>query len=246
MRVASWNLQHLEVYLPGADPDESFSTVADNLQAEVWLFQEVDEFKERSGQRSQTDALSALTGCEFRKFVSTPVIPPEDGDYGIAMCTSIPVKSWHSLSLRRSPIGRRMTFSFNGVPETFYVNDHPRAAVAAVLENGWTVVNTHLSFMPVMAHLHAWQVVRWAKQLAKSNKTELLIGGDFNLSTLWWFKFLGMQRLVTGQTFPANAPDRQIDFLLTLPKSNRRWTSQIGPQEPISDHRWISVELVNP
>ena len=58
-----------------------------------------------------------------------------------------------------------------------YVKDEPRYAVAAQLTNGFTVVNMHLSFVPLVNLFQLWRVKRW---LAKMPGKHILLG-DLNL-----------------------------------------------------------------
>ena len=133
-----------------------------------------------------------------------------------------------------------MTFQFGDSSETFYVHDHPRAAIAAVLENGCVVVNTHLSFMPLFAQLQMIRVVLWGKKLARKHNSKLIIGGDFNFVSTSWLRLFGLKASVTGNTFPAWKPEKQIDHFLVDSKVQLS-ASEIAKQGPISDHRWIAV-----
>ena len=243
MRVVSWNIQHLELYDQSHSADAALRDTLVLQRPDVLLLQEVDEGKERTGLVSQTELIAGALGTEHHKFQETLLVPREDGQYGIAIASTVPVLEWHTTALRRSPIGRRMTFTFNGTPETFYVNDHPRAAIAAVLANGWTVVNLHLSFMPIAAHLQAAYVLAWARRIAKRSNTRLIIGGDFNFQSSKWLALLGFRETVRGRTFPQWQPTRQIDHLITPWGATDTRRPEIGPISPLSDHRWIAVEV---
>jgi hypothetical protein len=81
---------------------------------------------------------------------------------------TIPVKSWHRLDLTGSPVGVFMAFPVDGKMKKFYVRDHPRSALAAHLENGWLIINTHLSFVPGFNLLQLIKIKRWANKLGVS------------------------------------------------------------------------------
>jgi endonuclease/exonuclease/phosphatase family metal-dependent hydrolase len=212
------------------------------LNADVLLLQEVDLDKERTNNSDQLVEISSALGAQHSRFKETRLIPKEDGKYGIGIASKIPVVDWHSIDLPRSPIGKRMTFHFGDESETFYVTDHPRAALAAVLGNGYCVVNTHLSFMPIAAQLQMIRVVLWGKKIARKHDAKLIIGGDFNFVASSWLKLFGLRDTVVGDTFPAWKPEKQIDHFLV--ESNIKVSSEeIGKQSPLSDHRWIAIDI---
>ncbi|MEY3696641.1 MAG: hypothetical protein RJA41_291 [Actinomycetota bacterium] len=242
MRIVSWNIQHLEQYDRSVQFDAALNRMLSQVNADVLLLQEVDVEKARTNHDDQLKELSASIGAKFSQFKETRLIPAEDGHYGIGIASKMQVIEWHTIDLPRSPIGRRMTFEFGGEPQTFYVNDHPRAAIAAVLENGYCVINTHLSFMPIAAHLQCIRVVIWAKRIAKKHNSKLVVGGDFNFVGSSWLKLFGLKDAVLGKTFPAWSPEKQIDHLMVERETDIS-QSQIGEHGPISDHRWIAVEV---
>ena len=242
MRVVSWNIQHLEQYDRTDSLEIALKKTLDQQQPDVLLLQEVDVNKSRTGHVDQTQVFSKALNAVASRFKSTKLKPVGDGQYGLAIVSQLPVKSWHELDLFPSPIGRRLTFKFGDTEETFYVHDHPRAALAAILENGWCVVNTHLSFVPVSSHLQMLRVVLWAKKLAKQHNAKLLVGGDLNFSRVKWLEKFGLFDSVKGLSFPAWEPETQIDHLLIQDPYAVR-NSKIGEQSAISDHLWIAVEL---
>ena len=242
MRVLSWNIQHLEQYDRTDSIEVALKKTLDLQKPDLLLLQEVDVKKERTGYVDQTKVFADLLDASDLKFKKTKLKPLTDGEYGLAIISRLPVKAWHSLDLFPSPIGRRLTFKFGDTEETFYVHDHPRAALAVILENGWCVVNTHLSFVPVSSHLQMMRVVLWARKLAKQNNCKLLIGGDLNFEQVKWLKSFGLFDGVFGKTFPAWEPETQIDHLLVEDLSDIK-DSIIGEQCAISDHRWISVDI---
>ena len=240
VRIVSWNIQHLEQYERSDSTESALDLMLKQQNADVLLLQEVDLNKARTNGVDQLAEIASALGATHSYFHATRLIPAEDGEYGIGIASKVGVVSWHSIDLPRSPIGKRMTFQFGVSSETFYVHDHPRAAIAAVLESGYVVVNTHLSFMPVIAQLQMIRVVLWGKKLARKHNSKLIIGGDFNFVSTSWLRLFGLKASVTGNTFPAWKPEKQIDHFLVDSKVQLS-ASEIGKQGPISDHRWIAV-----
>lgn len=240
VRVVSWNIQHLEQYEQSNSIEVDLNLILQQQNADVLLLQEVDLNKARTNGVDQLAEIASALGATHSNFHATRLIPAEDGEYGIGIASKVQVVSWYSIDLPRSPIGKRMTFQFGDSSETFYVHDHPRAAIAAVLENGCVVVNTHLSFMPLVAQLQMIRVVLWGKKIARSHKAKLIIGGDFNFVSTSWLRLFGLKASVNGNTFPAWKPEKQIDHFLVDSKVQLA-ASGIGKQGPISDHRWIAV-----
>lgn len=241
MRVVSWNIQHLSVYTDVEVPAEDhFTRAIAELRPDVLLLQEVDEFNSRSGSISQVRlAAQAMAPAEHR-FAATPAAP---GDYGIAIVSRIPVIEWRELRLPASPVGQRLTFLEEGVPNTFYVADHARAAIAATLANGWTVVNSHCSFVPGVAQWHALRVWLWARRIAHNTGTKLIAGGDLNFHRSGWLRTFGAQTLRGAPTFPAWDPTRQIDHLMCRGGELPPTALQVAARREISDHLPVWAEF---
>lgn len=240
MRVATWNIQNLHPYQEGTVAHTEFAKALAELAPDVLLLQEVDRQRERSGNIDQTSLAAQLLDTIHYWFAATPRDP---GDYGIALISRLRVSGWHELRLPPSPIGKRLTFNFEGTPETFYCRDHERAALAAQLESGWLVVNLHASFVPLASHLMVWRTARWAKRLARHHQLKLLIGGDFNLEATGWLRLLGLKSLFTANTFPMDHPNRQIDFLC-VPTAQATDVRDFQVRRyGISDHLAIVLEL---
>ena len=235
-------MQHLHLYEFGSDAEAKLREELHAQRADILLMQEVDRNKQRSQLADQTSKIADLIGAQDSYFYETVLVPREDGEYGIAIASSIPVKRFVAMDLKPSPVGKRMTFAFDGSPKTSYVHDHPRAAIAAILQNGWCVVNTHLSFMPVAGQWQMLQVVRWARALARQENCKLIIGGDFNFTRVRWLKFFDLKSTVHGLTFPNIDPVQQIDHIM-VETSATFSESLVGPLSGLSDHRWIAVTI---
>ena len=181
--------------------------------------------------------------------------------YGIGLITNIPVKKWDVLALGKSVIGLPLVFpagdadSENGFSADaanssskpkfrfIYVKDEPRYAVAAQLENGFTVVNMHLSFVPFVNLFQLWRVKRW---LAKMPGKHILLG-DLNLPFDLPVKFSKWKSLVTMASYPTWQPKIQFDYILSdnfgTDESSSDLVKPIFLKSDISDHLPVTIEI---
>lgn len=168
-----------------------------------------------------------------------------EGSYGIAIASKIEVLKWHRLDLGNSPIGAPLLIpgdeSGPGKVRPMYIRDEPRVALAATLENGYTVINTHLSFVPGFNLRQLVKLKRWAAEIEETTKTIALIIGDLNLpknlpviSSQW-------KSLATQATYPSWKAKIQFDYIL----SKAALGSQHLPTvlTGVSDHLPLSVEI---
>ena len=176
--------------------------------------------------------------------------------YGIGLITSIPVKKWEILTLGKSVVGLPLVFPDASAGESaagdskarpkvrfIYVKDEPRYAVAAQLENGYTVVNVHLSFVPLVNLYQLWRVKRW---LAKMPGKHFLIG-DLNLPFDIPVKLSKWKSLVSMASYPTWQPKIQFDYILSdnfgIDKSNQDLVKPIFLRSDISDHLPVTIEI---
>jgi endonuclease/exonuclease/phosphatase family metal-dependent hydrolase len=176
--------------------------------------------------------------------------------YGIGLITNVPVKKWEILALGKSVVGLPLVFptgeadSGNTFPagdaknapkpklRFIYVKDEPRYAVAAQLENGYTVVNVHLSFVPLVNLYQLWRVKRW---LAKMPGKHFLIG-DLNLPFNIPVKLSKWKSLVSMASYPTWQPKIQFDYIL----SDNTTSVAVRPiqiRSDISDHLPVTIEI---
>ena len=109
-----------------------------------------------------------------------------DGNYGIGIVSKVPVVHWDRLELGNSPLGMPLVIPAENKKgkqsvRMIYVADEPRVALAATLDNGWTVINTHLSFVPFVNYRQLQKIKKWAATLSAQYGTQTLIIGDMNL-----------------------------------------------------------------
>ena len=176
--------------------------------------------------------------------------------YGIGLITNVPVKKWEILALGKSVVGLPLVFPAgsdgldgsenNSSAESkakpklrfIYVKDEPRYAVAAQLENGYTVVNVHLSFVPLVNLYQLWRVKRW---LAKMPGKHFLIG-DLNLPFNIPVKLSKWKSLVSMASYPTWQPKIQFDYILSDNTTNVT-VRPIQIRSDISDHLPVTIEI---
>ena len=264
MRLTSWNFLH---GLPTPLTEEtslSLSSAVDALGTDILGLQEVDYFLPRSGDKNQVAQIAHLMGTAYWAFAPSVIGSPDEDwralsatelrvvtekdegapGYGIGLISKIPVVSWHRLELHVTPVGIFMKLPRNGKIKRVYVHDHPRCAIAAVLENGWLVINTHLSFVPFSNYLQLLQVKRWARHLPVIDKNKIIIMGDFNLRFSALVRGINWNSMANKRTFPSWSPSVQIDYVLSQKVASEDVLDiEIAPSG-ISDHLPIVVELV--
>lgn len=263
MRLTSWNFLHGLPTPLTEETHQSLSSAIDALDTNILGLQEVDYFLGRSGDENQVAQIAHLMRTEHWAFAPSIIGSPDedwkapkDSDvkivtekasgapgYGIGLVSKIPVTSWHRLELNVAPVGIFMKLPRNGTIKRVYVHDHPRSAIAAVLENGWLVINTHLSFVPVFNYLQLLQVKRWARQLPVKDKKKIIIMGDLNLRFGPLVRGINWNSLATLATFPSWSPQVQIDYILSQKISSEDVNMVELEASGISDHRPISVDV---
>jgi endonuclease/exonuclease/phosphatase family metal-dependent hydrolase len=164
---------------------------------------------------------------------------PGSAAYGIALLSRYPVVSWRVVRL--PTLRGRGPVWFRDSRRAAVVRDEPRVAVAAVVEGPsgqFTVANTHLSFVPFW---NSRQLRRLVAGLA-GTREPLVLMGDLNMEPAQAERVSGLRPLAAGDTFPVEAPVRQLDHLL-----GRGPVEATGPGEavrlPLSDHRALAVDL---
>ena len=257
----------------GATDGAALTVAVQEIGSDVYGFQELDHFLPRSRARAQ--ARDIAEGIGARYWAMGPSVIGTPGEswrkrnsdepeiitntsthqelthecYGIGIVSKIPVISWLRLDLGNSPFGLPLIVpgdeTGKGRPRFIYVKDEPRLALAAVLENGWTVVNTHLSFVPILNLAQLTRLKRWALSIAQQTDTKPLIIGDLNLPKNLPVAFSSWQSLVQQNTYPSWGAKIQFDYLLGHTPSRSEFVVLPPSQTGISDHLPISAELPN-
>jgi endonuclease/exonuclease/phosphatase family metal-dependent hydrolase len=263
MRITSWNILHGQPLVPGESAD--FAQVAASLGSDVLALQEIDMNLERSaGSNQAAEIAQALASADWGFAPTVHGTPGFDWEkpsqsnlrvftendspllshYGIAIISKVPVKKWLRLELGKAWIGMPLLIANEkGKVAPFYVKDEPRVALAAVLENGWTVINVHLSFVPGVNLFQLLKVSRWAKKIEKEYATKVLLVGDFNLPWGIPTRITNWVRATSALSYPSWKPAISFDYILTRNLENALIKEVIHPQLAVSDHRAISVEI---
>ena len=242
--------------------------IAAELVPDVIGVQECDYVLERSGNVNQIAEIATSIGAPHFAFapciIGTPgekwrklgdgdlkIISNSDsskshnGSYGIGIASKIEVTQWHRLDLGNSPIGAPLLIpgdeSGPGKMRPIYIRDEPRVAMAATLVNGYTVINTHLSFVPGFNLRQLRKLKRWARELEQSTETIAIIIGDLNLPKNLPVVASQWKSLVTQATYPSWGAKIQFDYIL----SKATVASQNLPTvlTGVSDHLPLSVEI---
>lgn len=248
--------------------EQRYAGAVQTLESDLIALQEVDFNLERSGIENQSSAvarimgaahwgfapaISGTPGVKWRKLKSDEQLVitnssigqvKELGSYGIAIISKVPVKSWLRLELGRSVIGMPLLIgNEKGKLAMLYVQDEPRVAIAAVLENGWTVINTHLSFVPLVNIYQLFKLSRWATSIEREYSTKVILLGDFNLPGGIPSKLTSWKRATQSLSYPSWALKISFDYILMRQEQLAESTEVITPDLDISDHRAISIDL---
>jgi endonuclease/exonuclease/phosphatase family metal-dependent hydrolase len=248
--------------------EQRYASAVRTLESDLIALQEVDFNLERSGNQNQSSAIAKIMGADHWGFApaisGTPGVKwrklkadeqlvitnsnsgrvKKSGSYGIAIISKVPVKSWLRLELGRSRIGMPLLIgNEKGKLAMLYVKDEPRLAIAAVLENGWTVINTHLSFVPLVNVYQLFKLSRWAESIEREYATKVILLGDFNLPGGIPSKLTSWKRATQSLSYPSWASKISFDYILMRQENLAESTEVITPALDISDHRAISIDL---
>jgi endonuclease/exonuclease/phosphatase family metal-dependent hydrolase len=241
--------------------------IAAELAPDVIGIQECDYALARSENVNQIAELATSIGAPYFAFASCIIGTPgetwrklnesdkrmitntdsssHEGSYGIGIASKIEVLQWHRLDLGNSPIGAPLLIpgdeSGPGKVRPIYIRDEPRVALAATLANGYTVINTHLSFVPGFNLHQLRKLKRWAIELEKETRTIAIIMGDLNLPKNILVVGSQWKSLATQATYPSWGAKIQFDYIL----SKAPLTLQYLPTvlSGVSDHLPLSVEI---
>ena len=274
MRITSWNLLHgMEIPPNKSGPSvAALQKAIAELSTEVIAVQEVDYNLPRSGSVNQigeiANAMGALDWAFAPSIIGTPgeqwhklnesdlrIVNNTssntlDGSYGIAIASTIKVLKWHRLELGNSPIGMPLVVPTESETSSkpkirgIYVHDEPRLALAATLENGFTVVNTHLSFVPGVNLSQLKKLKKWALQIGSQTNTKVLLMGDLNLPKNLPVALSSWKSLVTKNTYPSWGAKVQFDYILSTQLTAGEYQPLIFSPAGMSDHLPIGIEIL--
>ncbi|GBE66786.1 endonuclease/exonuclease/phosphatase [Mycobacterium sp. MFM001] len=252
MRMATFNILHGRSVHDGAVDVNRLADCVRRLDADVLALQEVDCDQPRSGMADLTAVAAEAMGAISHRFVAaisgTPGATwmaatggeqPGTAAYGIALLSRYPALSWQVLRLPR--IAMKFPMYLPGPGRVQVVDEEPRAAVLARLDTDLgelTVANTHLSFVPGWNRVQLRRLIRDLRGFPGPR----VLMGDLNMSPPTPRRWTAMRPLATAKTFPADAPDRQLDHILT-DDARLVVDSCATPTLPISDHLPVVVDV---
>ena len=257
MRLATFNILHGRSLDDDRVDVDRFAEAVASLDADVVALQEVDRAQQRSACADLTAVAAEALGAREHRFVAalhgTPGLTwmaatgdeqPDSAAYGVALLSRLPVSSWQVVRL--PTVSWTVPVLFPGQRRPKLVRDEPRVAVVATVTdpgtgNPVTVAGTHLSFLPGWG---GWQLRRLSRSLRRSPGPVVLMG-DLNLELEGARRASGMRPLVQADTFPAHAPDRQLDHVLV--GEQRPGLVQVvasgARRLPLSDHLALVVDV---
>jgi len=237
-------IQEVDFILPRSNSINQVHDIAKSMKAVDWAFAPSvigtpgEKWRALNDQDESIITLS-VTG----KKVGTK---KTDGGYGIGFASTIPVTAYERIELGRSIVGMPLLVpggeDGKGKPRFIYVQDEPRVALVAHLENGWSIINTHLSFVPGVNFKQLNTLKRWAEKSSQETGNKVMILGDLNLPKGLPVVGSKWKSLVTQNTYPSWGAKIQFDYILckdVLSKTKSIPTTATG----ISDHLPISIEI---
>jgi endonuclease/exonuclease/phosphatase family metal-dependent hydrolase len=240
IRVITYNIHHGE----GLDKKFGLERIAKVLLAEkpdVVALQEVDQGTKRASRVDQPAELARLTGM---KVVFGRNIAYDGGGYGTAVLTRLPVRLHESVKLK-----------------SFYppTKQNPEQRGVQLLELGekgepaLLFLCTHLDFRPPDDERLA--SAKTINDLIRKRGDKLaIIAGDFNATPESTpMREFGKEWAIAGRdgadakaifTFPADKPDRWIDYVMYRPANRWKVVEMRVLEEPVaSDHRPVLAVL---
>ena len=248
---------------PKSDDDfAGLAAAAADLGSDVIAIQEVDHGLARSKNAFQTRDIAIAMGAKNWAFAPAIIGSPEgkwvksnndiatniestsaidSGSYGIGIVSKISVIKWHRLNLGRSIVGMPLLIpdTETGKAKAIYIKDEPRLALAAELKNGWTVINTHLSFVPGVNVFQLSKLKKWAESFGE----KVLLLGDFNLPGGIPAIGSNWQSLHVQNTYPSWKPKIQFDYILSKGVALKDVIQVPTSKSAISDHLPLTIEI---
>ena len=232
LRVASYNIRHAQ----GMDLKLDIKRTADALRpldADVIGLQEVDMGVARSQRLNEMRELGSRLQMHaaFHSFMDY-----QGGRYGLGILSRLPIRRVYALSLPKG--------------------DEPRAALAVEVvtddDRVVTVIDTHLDW--VGDDTNRFHQAELLCDACHAIDTPIVLLGDFNdrpgsrtIDLLSEEFRRAMKPADNHFTFPADKPDREIDFLFVDRQHEWQLSETNVVDEPMaSDHRPLVTELELP
>lgn len=226
IRVVAYNIKHGR----GMDDVVDLVRIADvlrSLNADVIALQEVDDRTERTGGVDQVRALAGLLGY---RGVHGPHRSYQGGHYGNAVLTRLSIRSTTTHPIPPASGSALAVLEVEVVTEAGPVS----------------VVSVHLAGSPDERMAQADVLT----ELFAHRSYPVVLAGDFNgrpddavvvaLGRRWTI----LSKSGAPLTYPADEPDREIDFIMIQRESALRPVRHVVAHEPFaSDHRPLVADL---
>lgn len=253
LRAATWNLLHGRSLSHGGTLVSDLVAGAKTIDADVLALQEVDRAQERSGSTDQTAVVADAAGATWWMFAPSlwgvpggswqsaqPAGQADAGPaYGVGLVSRLPMLEWDVLRFPPAPLAMPLLVPGQGLVR---VDDEPRVAIAAVLSGPsgpFTVIATHLSFVPGYNTRQLRRIIAWA---ADKPAPRLLLG-DLNLPgpvPRWVSRWTQLARTAT---YPSWKPRVQFDHVLARGITRHQVRAVDSLRLPVSDHNALAVTL---
>ncbi|WP_165248748.1 endonuclease/exonuclease/phosphatase family protein [Paludisphaera soli] len=232
LRILSYNIRHGEG-MDGKLDLERIAGVIKSADPHVVALQEVDKGCERTQKVDEPGELARLTGM-------TPIfegnIVFQGGDYGNAVLTRLPVTAWRNVHVPSHYVGEQR----GALVVDLTAPDAKHTPIRFMA--------THIDYRPDDAE--RMDSVKKLEEVAREHPDlPTLLVGDLNSkpdSRVMAAFGENWTRTDTSPllTFPADKPDRQIDYVLVRPAPRWKVVESRVLDEPVaSDHRPLLVVL---
>lgn len=227
LRILAYNIHH-GAGLDGVLDLQRIADVITRAAPDVVALQEVDSTVARTNGVDQATALAELTGMQavFGHFMDY-----QGGRYGMALLSKLPITESTN---HRLPDG-----------------EEPRSALAI----RFRLPNTDDEILVVGIHFYRSEEERLAQvhhvlEIFGHETAPVILAGDFNstpgssVMNLAGEQWSFPDKAADGFTFPANEPEREIDFVGYRPGDRFRVVeSRVVAESVASDHRPVLLTL---
>lgn len=253
LRFGTFNVLHGLSVTTGAIRRDDLLACAAGLDTDVLALQEVDRGQPRSHKVDQAGAIADALAAPWWRFApaidgvpgrrpapADPLSDPPGPAHGIALVSRLPVLRWYARRFPAAPIPMPLHVALR--PGLTVVPDHQRVALAGVLvgpDGPFTVVATHLSFVPGWNVRQLRAIARW---LATMPAPRLLLG-DLNIPGSLPGTIAQCAQLARVPTYPSWRPCVQWDHVLADGAGRGDVRTVTTQQLPVSDHAALTVDL---